>query len=40
MSPDMIVALLAFLGLIVVWIVLPTRSRGQRDERPSKVESA
>ncbi|MDP2726083.1 MAG: hypothetical protein Q8P59_00935 [Dehalococcoidia bacterium] len=39
MSPEMIVALSAFLGLVVTWVVLPTRSRSQDEDGLSKVES-
>ncbi len=38
MFPEMIVALVAFLALIVTWVVLPTRSRTQPSDRSSEVE--
>lgn len=40
MFPEMIVALIAFLGLIVAWVVLPTRSRTQTADRSSEIETA
>ncbi len=40
MFPDLIIPLVAFLGLVVTWVVLPTRSRGGQEEKPSESGSA
>ncbi len=34
------VALIAFVGLVLAWMVLPTRTRIQREESPSEAETA
>ena len=34
------VALIAFVGLVLAWVVLPTKSRSQREESPSEIETA
>ncbi len=40
MSVEMVVALVAFLALIVAWVALPTRSRRHVEEKSTEVEPA
>lgn len=40
MSGDMILPLIAFLGLVLAWVIMPGRTLTQPEEGPTEMEAA